>query len=80
MGAEFDTIRRDVEESRARTMQPISTAPSPFQRALEARARLLVAVSRSRAGWLLGTAALAFAKAVENMGISHNDGHGQWTG
>ena len=39
---------------------------------------MLVAVSRSKAGWLLGTAALAFAKAVENMGISHNDGHGQW--
>ena len=26
----------------------------------------------------MGTAALAFAKAVENMEISHNVGHGQW--
>ena len=57
-------------------MQPISTAHA-FQRALEAGARLLVAASRSRAGWLMGTAALAFAKAVENMEISDNVGHGQ---
>jgi fatty acid desaturase len=60
-------------------MQPLHRTIA-FQRALEAGARLLVAASRSRAGWLMGTAALAFAKAVENMGISHNVGHGQGAG
>jgi fatty acid desaturase len=39
---------------------------------------LLIGCSRSRAGWLLGTAALAYAKSVENMEISHNVLHGQW--
>ena len=78
MGAEFDTIRRDVEESRGAHDATYIHRTIAFQRALEAGGRLLIAVSRSRAGWLMGTAALAFAKAVENMEISHNVGHGQW--
>ena len=78
MGAEFDTIRRDVEESRGAHDATYIHRTIAFQRALEAGARLLVAAGRSRAGWLMGTAALAFAKAVENMEISHNVGHGQW--
>jgi fatty acid desaturase len=78
LGAEFDTIRRDVEESLGAHDATYIHRTIAFQRALEARARLLVAAIRSRAGWLLGTAALAFAKAVENMGISDNVGHGQW--
>ena len=41
-------------------------------------ARLLIGGSRSRAGWVLGTASLAFAKSVENMEIGHNVSHGQW--
>jgi NADPH-dependent stearoyl-CoA 9-desaturase len=39
---------------------------------------VLIGCSRSRAGWVLGTAALAFAKSVENMEIGHNVSHGQW--
>jgi fatty acid desaturase len=80
LGAEFDTIRRDVEESLGARDATYIHRTIAFQRALEARARLLFAAIRSRAGWLLGTAALAFAKAVENMGISHNVGHGQGAG
>ncbi|WP_348728280.1 acyl-CoA desaturase, partial [uncultured Mycolicibacterium sp.] len=41
-------------------------------------ARLVIACSRSRVGWLAGTAALGFAKSVENMEIGHNVTHGQW--
>ena len=45
---------------------------------LDVGARLLIGGSRSRAGWVLGTASLAYAKSVENMEISHNVLHGQW--
>ena len=41
-------------------------------------ARLLIGGSRSKAGWMFGTASLAFAKSVENMEIGHNVCHGQW--
>jgi fatty acid desaturase len=78
LGAELDTIRRDVEESRGARDATYIHRTIAFQRALEAGARLLIAAGRSRAAWLMGTAALAFAKAVENMEISHNVGHGQW--
>jgi fatty acid desaturase len=49
-----------------------------FQRTLDVAARVVIRCSRSRAGWLLGAAALAVAKSVENMEIGHNVGHGQW--
>ena len=49
-----------------------------FQRALDVAARLVIASSRSKAGWLLGTAALAYAKSIENMELGHNVSHGQW--
>jgi fatty acid desaturase len=48
-----------------------------MQRALDIAGRLIIACSRSRAGWALGTATLAYA-SVENMEISHNVSHGQW--
>ena len=49
-----------------------------FQRTLDVAARLLIAGTRSKAGWALGAAALGFAKTVENMEIGHNVSHGQW--
>ena len=78
LGAELDTIRREVEESRGARDASYIRRTIAFQRALEVGARLLIATSRSKAGWVAGTAALAFAKTVENMEISHNVGHGQW--
>ena len=62
----------------AKTTRPISDAPSFSRRALDAVARLIIGRSRSRAGGILGTVLLAFAKSVENMEISHNVLHGQW--
>ena len=41
-------------------------------------ARLVIAASRSKAGWWLGTASLAYAKSIENMELGHNISHGQW--
>ena len=77
-GAELDVIRRDIEESRGERDAAYIRRTIAFQRALEVGARLLIAATRGRTGWLLGTSALAVAKTVENMEISHNVSHGQW--
>jgi NADPH-dependent stearoyl-CoA 9-desaturase len=78
LGAELDAIRRDIEASRGAHDAAYIRRTIAFQRTLEVGARLLIAASRSKVGWIAGTAALAFAKSVENMEIGHNVGHGQW--
>jgi NADPH-dependent stearoyl-CoA 9-desaturase len=78
LGNELDTIRRDIEESLGARDGAYIRHTITFQRTLDVLARLLIACSRSRAGWALGTASLAFAKIVENMEIGHNVCHGQW--
>ncbi|HTM83457.1 MAG TPA: acyl-CoA desaturase, partial [Mycobacterium sp.] len=75
---ELDTIRRDVEGSRGATDRAYIRRTIIFQRCLETAARLIIAVSRGKAGWVLGTAALAAAKSIENMELGHNICHGQW--
>ena len=78
LGTELDAIRFDIEESLGEKDAAYIRRTINFQRMLDVVARLLIGGSRSRAGWCLGTAALAFAKSVENMEISHNVLHGQW--
>ena len=78
LGDELDAIRRDIEESLGASDAAYIRRTIRFQRMLDVAARLLIGCSRSRAGWVAGTAALAFAKSVENMEIAHNVGHGQW--
>ncbi|MCZ0727282.1 fatty acid desaturase family protein [Mycolicibacterium iranicum] len=78
LGVELDEIRRDIEESLGARDAAYIRHTILFQRTLDVVARLVIALSRSRKGWLLGTAALAFAKSVENMEIGHNVSHGQW--
>ncbi|MCV7240380.1 fatty acid desaturase [Mycolicibacterium celeriflavum] len=78
IGAELDTIRRDIEESLGEKDAAYIRRTIKFQRSLELAGRLILGCSRSRGGWLLGTASLAFAKCVENMEIGHNVSHGQW--
>ena len=78
LGYELDAIRRDIEESLGEKDAAYIRRTIRFQRTLEVVARLLIGCSRSRAGWVLGTASLAFAKSVENMEIGHNVSHGQW--
>ena len=78
LAGELDVIRRDVENSLGAHDAAYIRRTIAFQRALEIGARLAIITSRSRAGWVVGTTALAFAKSVENMEIGHNVGHGQW--
>ncbi|MGV0816222.1 fatty acid desaturase [Mycolicibacterium boenickei] len=78
IGAELDIIRSDIEGSLGARDAAYIRRTIGFQRALEVAARLLIAGTRSRTGLLAGTAALAYAKSVENMEIGHNVGHGQW--
>ncbi|OBB77153.1 fatty acid desaturase [Mycobacterium sp. 852014-52144_SCH5372336] len=78
LGVELDAIRSDIEESLGERDAAYIRRTILFQRALEVAGRLLIGVSRSRTGWLFGTASLAFAKCVENMEIGHNVSHGQW--
>ncbi|BBZ63010.1 fatty acid desaturase family protein [Mycolicibacterium monacense] len=78
LGAELDTIRRDIEESLGARDAAYIRRTIAFQRALDVGARLLIAAGSGKTAWIAGTAALAFAKTVENMEIGHNVGHGQW--
>jgi NADPH-dependent stearoyl-CoA 9-desaturase len=73
---QLDAIRRDIEESLGENDAAYIRRTIRFQRTLDVAARVLIGCSRSRAGWVLGTAALAFAKSVENMEIGHNVSHG----
>jgi fatty acid desaturase len=78
LGDELDAIRRDIEDSLGESDASYIRRTIGFQRMLDVTARLFIGCSRSRAGWVLGTAALAYAKSVENMEIGHNVSHGQW--
>ena len=78
IGAEFDTIRGDIEKSLGARDAAYIRRTIVFQRTLDVAARLLIAGTRSKVGLLAGTAALAYSKSVENMEIGHNVGHGQW--
>ncbi len=78
LGDELDAIRADVVESLGARDAAYIRRTIVFQRTLDVVARLIIACTRSRRGWLLGTASLAYAKSVENMEIGHNVGHGQW--
>ena len=77
-GAELDRIRSDVEESLGAKDASYIRRTIVFQRTLDLAARLTIAGTRSKAGWIIGTSALAYAKSVENMEIGHNVCHGQW--
>ncbi len=77
-GAELDAIRQEVEDSLGARDAAYIRGAIRFQRVLEAASRLVIFGSRSKAGWVLGTTALAVAKSVENMELGHNIGHGQW--
>ncbi|MGE2736130.1 fatty acid desaturase family protein [Mycolicibacterium vaccae] len=78
LGYELDAIRAEIEESLGARDAAYIRRTIGFQRALEVAARLILAATRSRAGWLTGVAALATAKSIENMEIGHNVTHGQW--
>ena len=76
--ADLAAIRRDVEDSRGETDRAYILRTIAFQRYLEVGARLVIGASKGRIGYVVGTAALAVAKSIENMELGHNIGHGQW--
>ncbi|MFQ6325816.1 fatty acid desaturase family protein [Nocardia sp. CWNU-33] len=78
LGQELDAIRRDITEQRGERDAAYIRRTIVFQRVLDAASRLVIGGSRTKAGWLLGTAGLAVAKSIENMEIGHNVCHGQW--
>ncbi len=78
LGDELDSIRRDIEDSLGAADAAYIRRTISFQRTLDVVARLVIAGTTSRIGWLVGSTALAFAKSVENMEIGHNVVHGQW--
>src|SRR3954453_20954779 len=78
LGRELDAIRANIEDSLGPKDAAYIRRTIRFQRMLDVAARLVIGCTRTRTGWLLGTAALAVAKSIENMEIGHNVGHGQW--
>ena len=78
LAVELEAIRRDIEDSRGEKDRAYIRRTIVFQRFLDVAARLVIAGSRSKVGWALGTTALAVAKSIENMELGHNIGHGQW--
>ncbi|SDE11855.1 fatty acid desaturase family protein [Rhodococcus tukisamuensis] len=75
---ELDSIRREVTDSLGASDAAYIRRTIAVQRVLDTAARLVILTSRTKAGWSLGTTALAAAKSIENMEIGHNVSHGQW--
>jgi fatty acid desaturase len=78
LGRELDTIRSRIEDALGPGDAAYIHRTIMAQRMLDVAARIVIHRSRTKAGWLLGTMALALAKSIENMEIGHNVGHGQW--
>ncbi|MCP2243541.1 linoleoyl-CoA desaturase [Lentzea aerocolonigenes] len=77
-GRELDRIRDEVTAARGENDARYIRRVIAVQRGLEAGGRALLFVSVLPPAWLVGTAALATAKILENMEIGHNVLHGQW--
>ena len=78
LGRELEAIRQDVLDSRGERDAAYIRRVIRVQRSLELGSRVLLLGSRNRKMRLLGTAALAAAKILDNMEIGHNVLHGQW--
>jgi linoleoyl-CoA desaturase len=79
IGKEFDAIGQEVRDDLGDPDARYIRNVIQFHRRLAAMSRIvLIAGSRWKPTWLLGTAGLSVAKIVENMEIGHNVLHGQW--
>jgi NADPH-dependent stearoyl-CoA 9-desaturase len=78
LAVELDAIRLEIEDSRGDADRTYIQRTITAQRLLDLAARVVMAGSPTRTGWVLGTVALAAAKSIENMELGHNIGHGQW--
>ncbi len=78
LGQELEAIRQDVLDSRGEVDAAYIRRVIKVQRSLELAGRVLLLGSRNKKARVLGTAALATAKILDNMEIGHNVLHGQW--
>jgi linoleoyl-CoA desaturase len=78
LGREFDTIRRDIEDSLGEKDAAYIRRIIYIQRRLAVAGRITLFASAFPPAWIAGTAALATAKILENMEIGHNVMHGQF--
>jgi NADPH-dependent stearoyl-CoA 9-desaturase len=78
LGRELDAIHDEVYAELGERDSRYIRRTIRLHRQLVIGARLALLGSRRRPLWLLGTAALSFAKVLENMEIGHNVMHGQW--
>jgi len=78
IGAELDSIRREIEASRGQRDARYIRNVIRLQRALEISGRTVLFASFLPPAWLAGVALLSTAKIIENMEIGHNVMHGQW--
>ncbi len=79
IGRRLDAVRQSVLDSRGERDAAYIRRVIRAQRLLEIGGRVtLLAASRWKPAWLLGTASLTLAKVLDNMEIGHNVLHGQW--
>jgi linoleoyl-CoA desaturase len=78
LGAELDTIRRDIENSRGDADARYIRRAITFQRSLAVGGRAVLFASHKKPAWVAGTVMLGLAKIIENMELGHNVMHGQW--
>ena len=78
LAAALEAIRHDIESSRGSSDRAYIKRAIAFHRTVEVAARLVIATSKGKFGWAVGTATLAAAKCIENMELGHNISHGQW--
>jgi linoleoyl-CoA desaturase len=78
LGREFAAIHEEVYADLGDRDRRYITSVIRLHRQLAVAGRALLAGSRSRPLWLLGTASLGLAKILENMELGHNILHGQW--
>ncbi|WP_299053962.1 acyl-CoA desaturase [uncultured Nocardioides sp.] len=78
IGAEFDAIRKRIEESRNADDAAYIKRMIKIQRGLAFAGRVTLFASHKKPAWAAGAAMLGIAKILENMEIGHNVMHGQW--
>src|ERR1700709_1606425 len=83
LGAEFDAIRKEIEESRGASDAAYIRRLIMVHRAMLIAGRVTlfasgVRIKGWRPAWVTGAALLGVAKILENMEIGHNVMHGQW--
>ncbi|MFI5777771.1 fatty acid desaturase family protein [Nocardia sp. NPDC051570] len=78
IGAELDSIRREIEASRGERDARYIRNVIRLQRVLEIGGRGVLFASFFPPAWFAGVALLSAAKIIENMEIGHNVMHGQW--